>query len=58
MGLTGIEVHNNLLLYVQVKCGVFVKKNQRMRATRDMERCLSDFAALDFARASAGREIH
>ena len=41
------------LVNIQVKCEVVVKKVYRMRATRDMERCLSDFTAYDFARASA-----
>ena len=42
-------------IILQVKCEVIVKKLHRMWATRDMEQCLSDFTAYDFARASAGR---
>ena len=42
-------------IYIQVKCEVIVKKLHRMRAMRDMERCLSKFTAYDFARASVGR---
>ena len=37
----------------QEKCAFFVEKLHRMRATRDMERCLSDLTAYGLARASA-----
>ena len=40
----------------QVKCEVNVKRLHRLRATRDIERCLSGFTAYHFARASAGED--
>ena len=39
---------NKMLYNIQVKCEVIVDKVHRMRATRVMERFLSDFTAYDF----------